>query len=48
VVFGGLLNEDFDGSEMPLDVTEHLRELGIAVCLDPADLASVLSERSVS
>lgn len=47
VVFGGLLNEDFDGSEMPLDVTEHLRELGIDVCLDPADLLSVLGERSV-
>jgi methylmalonyl-CoA mutase cobalamin-binding subunit len=43
VVFGGVLNEDFEGSDMPLDVTGHLEQMGFGVCLDPAELPGILA-----
>ena len=42
VVFGGRLNQDVEGSDMPVDVTDDLIALGIDVCQDASDLAKVL------
>lgn len=42
VIFGGKLNQDVEGSDMPVDVTEELTALGIDVCHDLKDLASII------
>ena len=45
VLFGGRLNQDFEGSETPLDVREDLRSLGIHVCDGVDDLIGALPQR---
>jgi methylmalonyl-CoA mutase cobalamin-binding domain/chain len=42
VLFGGTLNQDFEGSDTPLDVRDDLRELGIAVCDSVVDIVDAL------
>lgn len=42
VIFGGRLNQDVEGQDMPVDVTDELIELGIDVCHDAADLATLI------
>lgn len=42
VVFGGRLNQDVEGQDMPVDVTDELVALGIDVCRDAADLATII------
>ena len=42
VIFGGKLNQDVEGSDMPVDVTQELISLGIDVCHDLKDLASII------
>jgi methylmalonyl-CoA mutase cobalamin-binding subunit len=42
VIIGGRLNQDVKGEDMPVDVTEELKKLGIDVCNDLADLASII------
>ena len=42
VIFGGKLNQDVEGSEMPIDVTDELTALGIDVCHDLKDLAAII------
>ena len=42
VIFGGKLNQDVKGSEMPVDVTDELTALGIDVCHNLKDLASII------
>lgn len=42
VIFGGKLNQDLEGSDMPVDVSEELTELGIDVCHDLKDLAKII------
>ena len=42
VIFGGQLNQDVEGQEMPVDVSAELTDLGIDVCRDAADLASII------
>ena len=43
VIFGGRLNQDVEGEDVPIDVTEQLKKLGIDVCNDLADLASIIN-----
>lgn len=43
VVFGGTLNQDFDGLDTPVDVSAQLRKLGIRICRDVKDLFDVLT-----
>ena len=31
---GGVLNQDYEGQELPIDVEDDLRRLGIVVCDD--------------
>jgi methylmalonyl-CoA mutase cobalamin-binding subunit len=42
ILFGGILNQDFEGSDTPIDVREELRALGIIVCNDVTDLPEAL------
>ena len=42
VIFGGKLNQDLEGSDMPVDVSEELADLGIDVCHDLKDLAKII------
>lgn len=42
VFFGGKLNQDFEGQDVPVDVSEDLERLGIRVCDDIDDLYSML------
>ena len=42
VIFGGKLNQDVEGSDMPVDVTEELIALGIDVCHELKNLASII------
>ena len=42
VIIGGRLNQEIEGQDMPVDVTEQLSALGIDVCVDLKDLASLI------
>lgn len=42
VIIGGRLNQEIEGQDMPVDVTEQLTALGIDVCLDLKDLAALI------
>lgn len=42
VIFGGRLNQEIEGQDMPVDVTENLQSLGIDVCFDLRDLAQLI------
>ncbi len=42
VIFGGRLNQEIEGQDMPVDVTENLQALGIDVCFDLRDLAQLI------
>lgn len=42
VIFGGRLNQDVEGEDVPIDVTEQLKALGIDVCNDLAELATII------
>ena len=42
ILFGGILNQDFEGSDTPIDVREDLRALGIIVCNDVTDIPEAL------
>jgi methylmalonyl-CoA mutase cobalamin-binding subunit len=42
VLFGGTLNQDFEGNDTPLDVRDDLRSLGIAVCDNVVDIVDAL------
>jgi methylmalonyl-CoA mutase cobalamin-binding subunit len=42
VIFGGRLNQDRPGNEMPVDVTVELQALGIDTCTDAAELAAII------
>jgi methylmalonyl-CoA mutase cobalamin-binding domain/chain len=44
VLFGGRLNQDFEGSETPLDVRDDLRSLGIHVCEGVDDMIGALPQ----
>ena len=34
ILMGGVLNQDYEGQELPIDVRDDLRRLGIVVCDD--------------
>jgi methylmalonyl-CoA mutase cobalamin-binding subunit len=42
ILFGGVLNQDFEGSDTPIDVRADLREIGIVVCDQITDLVEGL------
>jgi methylmalonyl-CoA mutase cobalamin-binding subunit len=42
VIIGGRLNQEIEGQDMPVDVTEQLIALGIDVCFDLKDLAKLI------
>ena len=42
VIMGGRLNQELEGEDMPVDVTDQLIELGIDVCIDLKDLAKLI------
>ena len=42
VIIGGRLNQEVEGCDMPVDVTEELKALGIDICLDLKDLANII------
>ncbi len=42
VVFGGKLNQDFAGEDVPVDVSDDLEQLGVRVCDNLDDLYSML------
>ena len=42
VIIGGRLNQEIEGFDMPVDVTEELKALGIDICLDLKDLAKII------
>jgi methylmalonyl-CoA mutase cobalamin-binding subunit len=42
VIIGGRLNQEIEGEDMPVDVTDQLIDLGIDVCFDLKDLASLI------
>ena len=42
VIIGGRLNQEIEGQDMPVDVTEQLKALGIDVCLDLKELANLI------
>jgi methylmalonyl-CoA mutase cobalamin-binding subunit len=42
VIFGGRLNQEIEGQDMPVDVTENLQALGIDVCFDLRELAQLI------
>jgi hypothetical protein len=42
VIIGGRLNQEIEGEDMPVDVTNQLIALGIDVCVDLKDLARML------
>lgn len=42
VIFGGRLNQEIVGEDMPVDVTENLRALGIDVCENLSKLAELI------
>ncbi len=44
VIFGGRLNQDVEGQDMPVDVTDELINLGIHVCLDLTKLAEIIEQ----
>jgi hypothetical protein len=39
---GGRLNQELEGEDMPVDVTDQLIALGIDVCFDLKDLAKLI------
>lgn len=43
VIIGGRLNQEVEGYDMPVDVTEELKALGIDICLDLKDLAKIIN-----
>lgn len=43
VIFGGRLNQDRPGSDMPVDVSADLTALGIDVCTDAAELGHIIN-----
>ena len=43
VIIGGRLNQEVEGYDMPVDVTEELTALGIDICLDLKDLAKIIN-----
>jgi hypothetical protein len=43
VYMGGVLNEDIEGSEIPVDVREDLRDLGITPMAAVEDLVAALT-----
>lgn len=47
VLFGGRLNQDFEGSETPLDVRDDLRALGVRVCESVDDILGALDGAAV-
>lgn len=42
ILFGGILNQDFEGSDTPIDVRQDLQALGIIVCNDVTDVPEAL------
>jgi methylmalonyl-CoA mutase cobalamin-binding subunit len=42
IIMGGVLNQDVEGQELPVDVSDELRRLGIVVCKDVDDIYSAL------
>ncbi len=42
VIFGGRLNQEIEGEDMPVDVTDSLRALGVDVCDDLRELAQII------
>jgi methylmalonyl-CoA mutase cobalamin-binding domain/chain len=38
IVMGGTLNQDFEGEDVPLEVTEQLQRLGVKVCEQVEDI----------
>jgi hypothetical protein len=42
VLFGGTLNQDLEGTDVPVDVRDELRGLGIHVCEDVLDIVTAL------
>lgn len=42
VAMGGTLNEDLDGHDTPVDLSNELRQLGVKVCTDVTDVLDVL------
>ncbi|NBO27571.1 MAG: hypothetical protein EBU96_12440 [Actinobacteria bacterium] len=42
VIIGGRLNQEIEGEDMPVDVTDQLIDLGIDVCFDLKDLANLI------
>jgi methylmalonyl-CoA mutase cobalamin-binding domain/chain len=42
MVFGGTLNQDFEGSDSPLDVRDNLRALGVRCCNNVAEVVDAL------
>jgi methylmalonyl-CoA mutase cobalamin-binding subunit len=44
IIFGGRLNQDLPGSDMPVDVTEQLQALGIDTCASADELAKVIRQ----
>ena len=43
VIIGGRLNQEIEGEDMPVDVTDQLIALGIDVCFDLKDLAKLIN-----
>jgi methylmalonyl-CoA mutase cobalamin-binding subunit len=43
VLMGGTLNQDFEGTDTPVDVRPQLRELGVRVCDDVTDVVEALA-----
>lgn len=46
VLFGGLLNQDFEGSETPVDVSQDLRDIGMIVCESIMTIADAFKDPS--
>jgi methylmalonyl-CoA mutase cobalamin-binding subunit len=42
IIMGGVLNQDVEGQELPVDVSDELRRLGIVVCKDVDEIYSAL------
>ena len=44
VIIGGLLNENMDGSQLAVDVTDKMRELGISCANDMGTIVDAVKE----
>ena len=42
IAMGGTLNEDIEGTETPLELVNELRQLGVQVCHDAADVVDLI------